>query len=177
MQKDVVDKVLKRWRDERPDLDPRPIAVVGRILLLAGAFERRANNALAAHDLALSGFDVLAALRRAGSPYSLTPTELLRCVLLTSGAMTNRIDRLEKKGLVVRTPDSNDRRSMRVGLTPKGLRLVDEAVPVRFQEAKVALESLTRQEEEVLGSLLRKLLLAVGDETFTRDSIPAMKSR
>ena len=176
MQKDVVDRVLKRWRDERPDLDPSPIAVVGRILLLAGAFERRANDALAAHELALSGFDVLAALRRAGSPYSLTPTELLSCVLLTSGAMTNRIDRLEAKGLVVRMPDLDDRRSMRVGLTPKGLRLVDEAVPVRFEEARAALETLTRQEEVLLGALLRKLILALEMETPLHASKPAMKT-
>src|SRR5204862_7772028 len=114
MQRDLVDRVLKQWRAERPDLDPLPIAVVGRILHRAGSCERTVNDALADHGLALSGFDVLAALRRTGSPYSMTPTELMRSVMLTSGAMTNRIDRLEAKGLVIRSRDSQDHRSMHV---------------------------------------------------------------
>jgi DNA-binding MarR family transcriptional regulator len=164
MKKDVIDAALERWDIVRPDLDPSPMAVVGRVLRLAGHLERRGNEALKPFDLAIWGFDVLAALRRHGAPYAMTPTELMHSVFLSSGAMTNRIDRLEKLGFVERTPAQDDRRSRLVGLTPKGLRVVDEAADVRFQEAKESLGQLSMKETQLLAALLRKLMLGVESE-------------
>ena len=161
MEQDFIDRVIKQWRSERPDLDAQAIAVVSRILRLAGHLERRANEALKSFDLPIWGFDVLATLRRHGAPYSMTPTELLRSTTLTSGAMTNRIDRLEELGLVAREADPDDRRSLRVKLTPSGLALIDQTTPVRFAEAKDALRGISRAEEKALADLLRKLLLTL----------------
>lgn len=164
MKRDVVGEVLQQWRDERPDLDSGPMAVVGRILRLAGYLERRANEAIKPFELAIWGFDVLGALRRRGKPYSMTPTELMRAVMLSSGAMTNRIDRLETQGLVERKADLDDRRSFQVALTAKGLRVVNEAAAVRFEEAKDALKSLSAAESRQLAALLQKMLLDVETE-------------
>jgi len=161
MNRDIIDDAVREWRSERSDLDPLPMAVVGRILRLAGHLERRANEALKPFELPIWGFDVLGALRRRGAPYSMTPTELMRSVLLSSGAMTNRIDRLEAQGLVERKPDPEDRRSLQVGLTRKGLKVIDDAVAVRFEEAEHALGQLTRKERDQLATLLRKMLLSV----------------
>src|SRR5690606_39108782 len=124
MDQDVIDEVIKQWRRERPDLDPTPLAVVGRILRLSCHFERQTNEALKPFDLPIWGFDLLGTLRRSGEPYTLTPTELMKSAMLSSGAMTNRIDRLETMGLVERKPAPNDRRSLHVVLTPKGLELI-----------------------------------------------------
>jgi DNA-binding MarR family transcriptional regulator len=161
MQRDPIDDVVEQWQSQLPLLDPLPMAVVGRILRLAGHLERRANEALKPFDLAIWGFDVLGTLRRSGPPFSMTPTELLRSVMLTSGAMTNRIDRLESQGLVEREPDPDDRRSLQVRLTPKGLKVVDQAAALRFQEAKAALDDLTPRQEQLLASLLRRMLLGI----------------
>lgn len=164
MKRDVVGEVVQQWRAECPELDSAPMAVVGRILRLAGHLERRANEALKPFELAIWGFDVLGALRRRGKPYSMTPTELMRSVMLSSGAMTNRIDRLEAQGLVERRADPDDRRSFQVALTAKGLRAVNEAAVVRFDEAKGAVGSLSATEARQLASLLQMMLLDVEDE-------------
>ncbi len=164
MKRDVVGEVLQQWQIERPDLDSGPMAVVGRILRLAGHLERRANEAIKPFELAIWGFDVLGALRRRGKPYSMTPTELMRAVMLSSGAMTNRIDRLEAQGLVERKADLDDRRSFQVALTAKGLRVVNEATAVRFKEAKDAQKSLSATEARQLAALLQKMLLDVETE-------------
>ena len=159
MKHDAVDELIGDWQAERPDLNPRPMAVVGRILRLAVHLEGRANEILRPYGLANWGFDVLATLRRQGKPYALTPTQLTRSVMLSSGAMTNRIDRLEKLGFVERQPDPNDRRSLRVKLTVKGLEVVDRAVASRFEEARDSLRALSAKEQKHLPDLLRKLLL------------------
>lgn len=158
MQRDHLDHVLEQWQQTRPDLDSQPMAVVGRILRLAGLLEDRANIALKPFGLAIWGFDVLGTLRRQGKPYSLTPTELMQATMLSSGAMTNRIDRLEKLGLVERTPHEHDRRSLLVTLTAKGLRVVDQAAVARFDEARDALQEISGQEQANLARLLRKIL-------------------
>lgn len=161
MDQDVIDEVLRQWRRERPDLDPSPLAVVGRILRLSGHLERRANEVLKPFGLPIWGFDLLGTLRRSGEPYSLTPTELMKSAMLSSGAMTNRIDRLEAMGLVERKPDPDDRRSLKVVLTPKGLELIDQAAAVRFEEAREALSNLSAEHQRRLADLLRKLLHSV----------------
>ena len=165
MDQDIVDKIIGQWQSERPDLDARCMGIVGRILRLAGHLERRANERLKEFDLAIWAFDVLGTLRRRGKPYSMTPTELMKSVMLSSGAMTNRIDRLEEVGLIERIPDERDRRSLQVRLTAKGRKVIDAATPVRFEEAWEPLRHLSQREQTVLASLLRKVLLTVESPT------------
>lgn len=160
MQTDVVDQVLSQWKCERPQLDARPLAVVGRILRLAGILERRANLALEPFELRIWAFDVLGTLRRHGKPYEMTPTALMQSAMLSSGAMTNRLDQLERLGLVVRKPAPNDRRSLLVCLTAKGCKLIEQAAPARFDEAAEVVQNLSPAERKLLAELLRKLLLA-----------------
>ncbi|WP_266168349.1 MarR family winged helix-turn-helix transcriptional regulator [Dyella subtropica] len=152
-----MDHLLRDWGRERPELDVAPMAVVGRILHLGRAFEARANTVLRDLDLHYTDLDVLATLRRSGAPYRLTPTALRRSVLITSGAMTACLNRLEKSGLVSRSPEDNDRRSLIAALTPKGRTLIDKAVVVRFAEARDAVSGLTRSERTDLARLLKKL--------------------
>lgn len=161
MQRDILDRIIDQWHAERPDLDANCMGAVGRILRLAGHMERRANEALAELELSIWGFDVLGALLRSGKPYSMTPTELMKSVMLSSGAMTNRIDRLEALELIERIPDENDRRSLQVQLTAKGRRIITAAAPVRFEEAWGVLRNLSVREQALLSSLLRKMLLTV----------------
>jgi DNA-binding MarR family transcriptional regulator len=163
MGRDIVDEVVQQWRTERPDLDAMPLAVVGRILRLAGHLEQRANEVLKPFDLAVWAFDVLGTLRRSGPPYAMTPSQLIRSTMLSSGAMTNRVDRLEEMGFVERRRSSEDRRSLQVCLTAKGLKLVDEAAPVRLQEAKHALRGISVQDRKILADLLRKMMLGLED--------------
>ncbi len=159
MKTDVVDRILKQWQTTRPDLNSGSLGIVGRILRLAGHLERRANEALREFDLPIWGFDVLGALHRSGSPYTLTPTLLMKAMMLSSGAMTNRLDRLEAIGLLKRIPDPSDRRSLQVQLTDRGLTVVIQAEVSRFREAADAVNGLTAAEQEQLGRLLRKLML------------------
>jgi len=137
------------------------MAVVGRILRLAAHLDRRVNEALKPFGLAVWGFDMLATLRRHGEPYAMTPTELMEAVMLSSGAMTNRIDRLEKLGLVERQPSPNDRRSFRVQLTREGRKVIEKAIEVRFAEAEDALDGVSKRDRKQLGNLLRNVLLKV----------------
>lgn len=164
MDYDIIDKLVQDWCRERPDLDPSPMSVVGRILRLANRLERRVNEVLKPFGLAMWGFDVLATLRRCGDPYAMTPTELMHSVMLSSGAMTNRIDRLEKLGLVERCPEPTDRRSLRVKLTKKGLKVADLAVAARLKEAEDALNVLNKRDRKLLADLLRRVLLGLADE-------------
>jgi len=155
---DAVDRILAQWGRERPDLDPQGFGLVARLLVLGKRLERRVERALAQLDLGLWAFDVLATLRRQGPPYCLTPTELSRETLLTPGAMTNRIDRLETAGLVRREAEPSDRRGVRVLLTEKGRELVDRAVELRFDEARDAATRLPASERARLETLLKRLL-------------------
>lgn len=161
MEKDIVDQAIEEWQREQPDLDASPLGVVSRILVLAQQMEKTANRALERHGIELWQFDVLAALRRAGAPYRLSPTQLSDSVILTSGAMTNRLDRLESDGLVVRLRDPDDRRGVLIQLTPRGRKLVDEAVETRLADAREAVSSLHRSESRVLAKLLRRLIVAL----------------
>jgi len=171
MYQDALDHILGEWRRARPDLDPTPLAVLGRLQRLAGLVHRRVDATLKAYDLTWELLDVLGTLRRAGPPFRRTPTALSRACMLSSGAMTNRIDRLEAVGLVARVPDPEDRRSILVGLTERGQEVTDEAIAVVWANLTQLLTSLTATEHEGLASLLRTLLLALeGPEppTFPR---------
>src|SRR4051812_7221624 len=110
MARDLIDRMNERWRAVRPDLDPAPLELVGRVIVLAQCLERSVNAALAGFGLSLGQFDILATLRRRGPGAGLTPTRLMRSVALSSGGMTNRLDRLEQAGLVERRADPADRR-------------------------------------------------------------------
>lgn len=157
---DAVDEVLAGWREARPDLDPTPLGLVGRVLVLARLLEARVEEALARHKLTLGQFDILATLRRHGPTGGLTPTQLLGNVVLSSGGMTSRLDKLAERGLVVRSPDPDDRRGVIVSLTPKGRRLIDSATDTRFDDAAESLPPLSAVDRARLEKLLRVWLLA-----------------
>ncbi len=157
---DIVDRAVEDWHRERPDLDAArmEMEVVDRLVRVAGYLREGAEAALAPFGLSAPGYGVLAALRRAGEPYELTPTELSRQARLTSGAMTNRIDRLEEEGLVERRRHrGGDRRSVHIRLTEKGRKLLDRAATARFAQAAKALEGLGPRDVDALRRLLRKL--------------------
>jgi len=160
MDTDQIDWFMDQWRRERPDLDASPLAVISRILVLSRHLEFSADRALAPFGLSLWQFDVLAALRRSGAPFKLSPTQLMGFVTLSSGAMTNRIDRLEEMGLVRREEDPNDRRGVLITLTPQGRKLVDQAIAVRLEEARRSLTGYTKTDEKLAAGLLRRLLIA-----------------
>src|SRR6266849_7863006 len=128
MQQDALDRIVGEWRQVRPDLDPSPLAVLGRLQRLAGLVRRRVDTILKPYGLAWELLDVLGTLRRIGPPFQRTPTALYRACMLSSGAMTNRIDRLEVARVVTRVPDPADRRGILVELTAHGLEVVDEAI-------------------------------------------------
>jgi DNA-binding MarR family transcriptional regulator len=166
--KDQVDRILEQWDDERPDLDASGLRVLSRVVRLGKHIDADLRRSLAPFGLDTSSFDVLAALRRQGEPYSLSPTELRRAAMLSSGAMTNRIDRLEERSLVERSADPNDRRALRVHLTPEGLSLIDQALEIRFGSAEELVSRLADDELEQLARLLRKLLLTKPEEMVPR---------
>jgi len=157
---DLIDRMNEQWRAARPDLDPGPLEVVGRVIVLAQYLERSVNEALAPHGLTLGQFDILATLRRQPDA-RLTPTQLMRSIMLSSGGMTNRLDRLEEAGWIRREPDPEDRRGVVVGLTRKGRELIDAATEARFAEARNSLPPLDANEMREMKRLLRKWLAAV----------------
>jgi len=154
---DVVDQLLHDWRRERPELDASAMAVVGRILHLGRLLEAGAGERLRAAGINYTDLDVLATLRRSGVPYRLTPTALRKSVLLTSGAMTACLNRLEARGLIARNAEGDDRRSLAAALTPQGRKLIDKAIVARFEQASEALSGLSERERTQLAKLLRKL--------------------
>lgn len=160
MKHDYIDEILEQWRRESPDVDASALAVTGRLLRIARLLEKRRETVLAEYGLNVWSFDVLATLRRQGSPYQLKPTDLYGLLMLSSGAMTNRIDRLEQDGVVVRIRDPDDRRSVSVQLTPKGIELTDTVMPVLFEKENQFLAQFTKTETQTLIKLLRRCLLS-----------------
>ncbi len=160
MGRDHVDGILEQWARERPDLDARPMGVVGRALRLAKVFEREIMRTISTHDLSFGEFDVLAVLLRSGSPYALTPKRLLESLMLSSGALTNRLDGLERDGLVARDPDPDDRRGVIVSLTAAGRKLIRQAVTDHVANEHDMLDDcLSVKEQETLTRLMRKVLV------------------
>jgi DNA-binding MarR family transcriptional regulator len=161
---DAISRVRAQWKRERPRLDTRPLETIGRILriqFLAGARMRRLFRQ---YGLDPGGFDVLATLRRTGAPYRMTPTSLYRDLVLTSGAMTNRIDVLERAGLVKRHRDPSDRRGSLIELTNEGKAIIDSAMTAHMEgEAKWATH-LSSEEQDHLADLLHKLLTGMEEE-------------
>jgi DNA-binding MarR family transcriptional regulator len=159
MKHDRIDDILEQWQRESPLLDLSALAVTGRVMRIARLLEKHRESILASYGLTVWSFDMLATLRRQGPPYQLKPTDLYDLLMLSSGAMTNRIDRLEKEGLVARLRDPDDRRSVSVQLTPKGLELTDMVMPVLFERENQFLEQFTQTETQTFTKLLRQFLL------------------
>jgi DNA-binding MarR family transcriptional regulator len=155
---DHVDQVRAQWQRERPDLDTTPLAIVARVGRAAAYFDQSTNALLGRHGLSRSSWDVLASLRRAGMPYELSPTELYRGLMRTSGTMTNRLKRLQQLGLIERSPDPQDGRGLLVRLTEKGLSLVDRIAPAHLANERDLLRSLTPADLDTLEDILRRLL-------------------
>ncbi len=159
MKRDVVDDMLDQWTEERPELDTSSLGVVVRIMSLNKVFLRQAAEALGPSDLEVFEYDALSALRRQGRPYALPATGLAAATGLSSGAMTNRIDKLEGRGLVRRRPDKSDRRGVIVSLTPAGMRAIDDAIQARLDAADDSLQGISSKERNDLAALLRKVRL------------------
>jgi DNA-binding MarR family transcriptional regulator len=155
---DEVDELVAAWRVQRPDLDVAPLQVLSRVSRLARHLDIARRGAFAAHDLEAWEFDVLSALRRAGPPFQLTPGTLLRATLVTSGTMTNRIDRLAAAGLVRREPDPRDRRGVLVTLSERGQTVVDAALTDLLDREQALLAGLGDEQRQQLADLLRTLL-------------------
>lgn len=158
---DEVDAIVAAWRRERADLDVEPLQVFSRISRLDTLLEQARAAAFDEHDLETWEFDVLSALRRVGAPYQLSPGALVQQTLVTSGTMTNRVDRLERRGLVRRLPDPRDRRGVLVELTPSGRTLVDEAMADLLEHERELLARMPARDRDRLAGALRALLSAV----------------
>lgn len=169
---DEVDDIVAGWRDERPDLDVAPLQVLSRISRLAKHLDRARRAAFAAHGLETWEFDVLSALRRQGPPYQLSPGSLLRATLVTSGTMTNRIDRLAETGLVSRRRDPQDKRGVLVQLTESGRSTVDAALSDLLGRERELLTGLDLSQQEELARLLRVLLVPF-DAAGQSEPVPA----
>jgi DNA-binding MarR family transcriptional regulator len=163
MPEDEVDRITAAWHRERPDLDVAPLQVLSRVSRLARHLDLARRQAFAAHSLEPWEFDVLAALRRSGSPYSLSAGQLGAETLVTSGTMTNRIDRLEGRGLVRRAPDPSDRRGVQVVLTDAGRSTVDDALFDLVRREHDLLATLPDGSQDELADLLRDLVIAFGE--------------
>ncbi|MEU9668823.1 MarR family transcriptional regulator [Streptomyces bobili] len=160
-RKDPVDAIVEQWAAERPDLDTTAMEVFGRVSRLARAMGDRMEKAYAGLGISRGEFDVLATLRRSGEPYALSPRQLSATLMLTTGGMTGRLDKLERAGLLRRSPDPHDRRGLRVTLTEQGLAVVEEAVGAGLAVQTEALTAaLDAERAGQLAGLLRELLLA-----------------
>ncbi len=160
-KKDAVDQILRQWAEERPDLDVSPMGIIGRISRVERMLDPILASVFRSFGLERWSFDVLASLRRSGTPYELTPTQLFNSLMLTSGAITYRIDEMVKAGLVQRTPNPEDRRGQRIRLTDLGRRTIDAAVGAHVRNEARILAHLSEGERTTLASLLRRLLLGV----------------
>jgi DNA-binding MarR family transcriptional regulator len=164
MDSDHIDRVVQLWKAERPDYDLAPVEIIGR----AGRIMEHVDRALEAKfeefQISRASFDALVALRRNGKPYELTQRELMRSLFRTSGSMSLRIDSLEKQGLVERKPDNDDRRSVFVRLTTKGIDLLEVLIPEHFENENSLIAGLTKVERAQLIALLRKWLVSLEEE-------------
>lgn len=155
---DLVDRIVSQWGEVRPDLDLETLGTVARILRLAEILNAELVRRLEKLELSVGWFEVLAALRRGGEPFQLTPTELLESVLRTSGAMTSRLDGMERAGLIRRIQNPGDRRSVLVELTQRGRTVADRAITLHVANERALIEALTPEEQAQFGALLAKLL-------------------
>lgn len=160
---DHVDRVLEQWRNQCPELDVSSMGVIGRLKRLTRLVEAELAQTFAAHGLDAASFDVLATLRRSDPPHRLTPKQLMRSTMITSGGVTQRLDRLEGRGLVRRSPNQADGRGVLVELTEEGRTLIDRALPDRVATEDGVLDALPESERARLAGTLRVLLESLGD--------------
>jgi DNA-binding MarR family transcriptional regulator len=160
--RDPVEAIVDQWALQRPDIDVTTMADVARLLRVADLIDRRISAMAADHGMDRGQGDVLFTLRRAGPPYRLSPGELTANLLVTTGTMTNRIDRLEARGLVRRLPNPDDRRSVVVELTPEAVELVDRAIERHVANEQEMIAPLTPRDRDELRRILRKLLAHLG---------------
>ncbi|HET6549261.1 MAG TPA: MarR family transcriptional regulator [Solirubrobacter sp.] len=161
--RDGVDLILEQWRRERPELDPSPIGIVGRVSRLARELEARLEPVYREHGLEGGWHDVLATLRRQGPPFRMRVTDLTDALMLTSSGTTKRLDRLERAGLIARSADPDDRRGVLIALTDAGLESIDATTADHLANERRLLAGLTAQEQDQLAGLLRKLRLGLPD--------------
>ena len=171
---DTIDEFIKAWRRERPDLDPSPLGIFGRVQRISARLVSATEDLLEPMKIGWEAFSLIVSLRRAGEPYAMRPTDIYRQSLITSGAATNRIDRVSKLGLVRRVPDPSDRRGIIVELTPTGKTLADRAIDLQFAMLDERLSVLTRSERAQLSALLSKLLFSLEAEDAV-DTGPSAK--
>ncbi|WP_122046478.1 MarR family winged helix-turn-helix transcriptional regulator [Vibrio atlanticus] len=157
---DAIDRVVEQWAKEKPELETEPMAMMGRIMRIAKYMETQVAELHKNYDMKLGEFDVLATLRRSGKPYQLTPSELIGSMMLTSGAMTNRLDKLEAKGLIRREHSKEDRRSVSVQLTKDGLILIDQMMTEHVEMQKKLVKSLSASQKKNANQLLKAWLSA-----------------
>ncbi|MFE6055328.1 MarR family winged helix-turn-helix transcriptional regulator [Kitasatospora sp. NPDC056446] len=162
-QRDTIDDIVEQWARARPDLNPEAMALIGRLRRLNVRVDNALREYFTTCGLDSSEFDVLATLRRSGEPYELNARALLKSAMVTSGAITNRVDRLSAKGLVERNPCPDDRRAVLIRLTPAGKELIDGALAGHVRNEERILAVLDEDERVRLDGLLRKLLIAHGD--------------
>lgn len=161
---DGIDRIKAQWAKQRPDLDVEPMVLIGRLQRVSKALTREMEATFAQHGLNGSSFDVLATLLRSGVPHALSPNELLETMMITSGTLTNRIDQLEKSGFVTREGNEQDKRSVIVSLTRKGLAVIDEAVTAHVETQTRLTGGLTPTEHKSLNQLLRRFLLTLPED-------------
>ncbi|MDR2929380.1 MAG: MarR family transcriptional regulator [Propionibacteriaceae bacterium] len=155
---DQVDKIMQEWERERPDIDVSPMAILGRITRLEPLIISKLVPVFAEHNMDFPAFDVLAALRRSGEPYELTPGELATSMMVTPGAVAQRLTRMELAGFITRRHDNPDRRKVTVALTPKGREAIDAAIVDHCVNEEEIISIYTDEEKEILTGLLRRLL-------------------
>ena len=161
MGQDFIDRMLKQWQSECPELDVRPIAVVGRAIRIAEMMKQRLRDLLKPHGLEVWEFDVLATLRWRGGAVGLTPTELMEALSVSSGTLTHRIDRLTNAGFVKRLPNPNDRRSVRVQLATRGVKVVEEALVEHIRSANAAVRNIALSDQKFAADVLKRVLANV----------------
>lgn len=169
--RDTIARFIEDWRRERPDIDPRPLGILGRAQRLSARLIRASEELLEPMQLTWEAFSLIVSLRRAGKPYAMRPTDIYRQSLITSGAVTNRVDRVVELGLARRVPDTADRRGIVVQLTAAGKALADRAIAMQFTMLAKQLSVLTYSEQAQLTALLGKLLFSL--ETADATSGPA----
>ncbi|GGV36676.1 MarR family transcriptional regulator [Streptomyces spectabilis] len=160
---DAVDAVIEQWGRERPDIDFWPVGIVGRLMRISRMWDKEIKDFLAGHDLEPGEFDVLSTLRRSGAPYELTAGAFLKTSLVTTGAITLRVDRMQGKGLVVRTRAEGDRRSVKIRLTDHGLDVIDRVLPLHIANEARLLRALGPQERAQLAAGMSAMLESYGD--------------
>lgn len=162
-QSDAIDIILAQWKRERPDVDCSPMGPIGRLKRCTALLEQRLELTFAAFELSMWEFDMLATLRRSGSPYCLTPTELFSQLMVTSGTMTHRLKRLEARGLIIRQANKEDARSMLVQLSHDGIALIDRALEKHVENERDILSGLSAEALAILDCRLAELLRSLED--------------